>query len=224
MAKTRLYSIGHSNHDLSRLVQLLQSAGVTAVADVRSQPYSQRLPQYNRAELERGLESCAIVYAFAGQQLGGRPSQLQLYDTDGRVDYDRVRTTAAFQRGLDDLCRALEEFTVAMLCSEEDPLDCHRGLMIAPALVERGILPAHLRGDGTIESTSEFEERLLRETGVGSGFLDGLFAPMISSQERRDLLAEAYRSQARRRAFRLRPDRTDSSALDGDDPDSYGPR
>ncbi len=223
MAETRLYSIGHSNHDLSRLLQLLQGPGVTAVADVRSQPYSQRLPQYNRPELEQGLQSCAIVYAFAGHQLGGRPSHLPLYDNDGRVDYDRVRTTVAFQRGLDDLCAALDEFTVAMLCSEEDPLDCHRGLMIAPALAERGILTAHLRGDGTIESTADFEERLLRETGVGSGILDGLFAPMIGSQERRDLLAEAYRGQARRRAFRLRPDRTDSSTRDRDDLDYYGP-
>ena len=204
MAEKRLYTIGHSNHDLARLVHLLLSAGVTAVADVRSQPYSQRLPHFNRPELERGLQSCAIAYLFAGHWLGGRPSQVQLYDDDGRVDYDRVRATAAFQQGLNEVCGALEQFTVAMLCSEEDPLDCHRGLMIAPALVERGILPAHLRGDGTIESTAEFEERLLGETGVGLGILDGLFASMITGQERRELLTEAYRSQARRKAFQMR--------------------
>src|SRR5437868_1994000 len=169
MAETRLYSIGHSNHELARLVQLLQHAGVTAVADVRSQPYSQRLPQFNRAELERGLQSCDIGYAFAGHRLGGRPVQLQVYDEEGRVDYERVRATAAFLHGLEDLCQAMDAHTVAMLCSEEDPLDCHRGLMIAPALVQRGILPAHVRGDGTIESTADFEERLLRETGVGVG-------------------------------------------------------
>ena len=161
----RLYSVGHSNHDLARLVQLLQGAGVTLVADVRSQPYSQRLPQFNRPELERELPCQAMAYVFLGRQLGGRPAQLQLYDHDGRVDYERVRATTAFQQGVDYLCAALGQFTVAMLCAEEDPLDCHRGLMIAPALVERGVLPAHLRGDGTIESTAELEERLLRRNG-----------------------------------------------------------
>jgi hypothetical protein len=201
--QNRLYSIGHSNHDLARLVDLLQSAGVTLVADVRSQPYSQRLPQFNRPELERELLRHALAYVFLGRELGGRPAQLSLYDQDGRVDYERVRATAVFQRGVDCLCEALGEYTVAMLCAEEDPLDCHRGLMIAPALVERGIRPAHLRGDGTVESTAELEERLLRETEVGAGILDGLFADTISDAERGEMLAEAYRRQGRRKAFRL---------------------
>src|SRR5205823_5099015 len=127
MAKTRLYSIGHSNHDLARLVDLLKSVGVKVVADVSSQPYSQRLPHFNRAELEQGLRYYALGYTFLGRQLGGRPAQRQLYDDDGRADYDRVRRTATFQQGLDLLRQALDEHTVAMLCSEEDPLDCHRG-------------------------------------------------------------------------------------------------
>lgn len=205
MAANRLYSIGHSNHDLARLVSLLQSAGVTAVADVRSQPYSQRQPHFNRPELARGLQTSAISYVFLGAPLGGRPRQLQLYDGEGRVDYERVRATAAFRHGLDLLCQALDTLTVAMLCSEEDPLDCHRGLLIAPALVERGIQPVHLRGDGAIESTAEFEERLLRETGIGSGMLDGLFATILRGEERGQLLADAYRRQARRKAFQSRP-------------------
>ena len=55
MSANRLFTIGHSNHDFRRLLQLLQSAGVTAVADVRSQPFSQRYPQFNRPELHAGL-------------------------------------------------------------------------------------------------------------------------------------------------------------------------
>jgi hypothetical protein len=215
MPQNRLYSIGHSNHDLGRFLQLLQSAGVTAVADVRSQPYTQRLPQFNRPELDKELASCGIAYGFVGRQLGGRPAQLQLYDSEGRVNYERVRATTAFQEGLEHLCEALEQFTVAILCSEEDPLDCHRGLMIAPALVERGIRPTHLRGDGSIESMAEFEERLLRETGAGAGILDGLFARVVSSAERAELLALAYRIQARRKAFRLRATDMDSTAPAG---------
>jgi Protein of unknown function, DUF488 len=212
MTKTRLYSIGHSNHDLARLLQLLHSAGVTAVADVRSQPSSQRLPHFSRSQLEEELRGCEIDYAFLGRELGGRPPDIGLYNGEGRVDYQRVRATPAFQRGLDFLCQSLDQFTVAMLCSEEDPLDCHRGLMIAPALVERGIEPAHLRGDGSVESTAEFEDRLLRETGVGCGVLDGLFASMIGDDERAELLAQAYRLQARRKAFRIPQNSPDFSA------------
>ena len=44
----RLFSVGHSNQELPQLIALLRRAGVGAVADVRSSPYSRRLPQFNR--------------------------------------------------------------------------------------------------------------------------------------------------------------------------------
>jgi len=205
-AAVRLFSLGHSNHEWGRFLDLLRALGITAIADVRSQPSSQRCPHFNRAELERELRARDIAYGFLGKELGGRPKQPGLYDAEGRADYERVRKTAGFQRGLEHLVSALDQFTVAMLCSEEDPLDCHRGLMIAPALAERGIAVAHIRGDGSVESGAEYETRLLGITGVGDGILDGLFAEGVSATERQDLLAEAYRLQARRRAFHLRPE------------------
>ncbi len=117
-----------------------------------------------------------------------------------------VRESAEFQRGLDRLTGDWLGSSVAFLCSEEDPLDCHRGLMIAPALLARGFAPNHLRKDGSIETNEEMERRLLRETGVGAGLLDGLFAAIVTDEDRRLLLAEAYRQRARRKAYRLRED------------------
>jgi len=204
LAKTRIFSIGHSNHELTRFLQLLQDAGVNAIADVRSQPFSQRYPQFNRPELQRSLYEHDVVYAFLGEQLGGRPNDERLYDADGRVDYEEVRRTTSFRKGLDRLAQARETYVVAMLCSEEDPLECHRGLMLTPALVEQGIYPSHVRGNGSIETAAEFEDRLLAETKVGIGILDGLFAASVTEQDRQRLLAEAYRVQARRKGFRLR--------------------
>jgi uncharacterized protein (DUF488 family) len=202
-AEGRLFSIGHSNHEWPALLRLLRQAGVTAVADVRSSPYSRRLPQFSRGPLEGGLRQHGIAYVFLGGLLGGRPGSPDLYDAAGRVDYERVRATAAFREGLGRLMQGLERFRVAMLCGEEDPLDCHRGLMITPALGEHGLAPLHLRKDGSAETTAAMEKRLLEETGVGAGLLDGLFAPTLTDGERRDLLAEAYRVMARKKAYRL---------------------
>jgi hypothetical protein len=202
----RFFSIGHSHHTMADLVALLRRAGITAVADVRSRPYSSRLPHFSRPELEAALVEYDFAYAFFGDSLGGRPGKKSLYDADGRVDYERVRQTAAFQCGLDRLIQGGETHRVAMLCAEEDPLDCHRGLMIAPALVERGIAPQHVRGDGTVESTAALERRLLAETAVGAGILDGMFAATIPDEERRRYLDEAYWIMGRRKAYRLRAD------------------
>src|SRR5262249_54092547 len=199
-----LYTIGHSNHEMPRFLELLSNAHVTAVADVRSQPFSRRLPQFNRPELEQTLKQVGLTYLFLGDLLGGRPEATDLYDQGGRVDYQRVRMTDFFQSGLDRLWQARAKYRMALLCAQEDPLPCHRGLMIAPALLERGVAPSHLRGDGSVEDMKAMEERLLQETGIGAGILDGLFAAMVTQEERRDFLAEAYRKQAQSKAFRLR--------------------
>jgi uncharacterized protein (DUF488 family) len=204
----RILTVGHSRHDWPYFLRLLQEAGVTAVADVRSQPHSQWCPQFNRPELERSLRQQQLAYVFLGAELGGRPSDSDLYDEEGRVQYESVRATPEFKRGLERVLEAREHYNVALLCSEEDPLDCHRGLMIAPALVERGQAPQHLRGNGVIESMRQFEDQLLRVTRVGEGMFDGLFADLIPEKDRNDYLVKAYRLQARRKAFRLRRDET----------------
>jgi uncharacterized protein (DUF488 family) len=189
---TRLFTVGHSNYEAEVLLTLLEGAGVTALADVRSSPYSRRLPHFSRGPLEALLRSKGIAYVFLGRELGGRPADPALYDPEGWADYERIRATATFREGLQRLVRGLERYRIALLCGEEDPLDCHRGLMIAPALVELGLAPVHIRRDGRLETTAEMEARLQEATGLG-----GLFA---------ESLAEAYRVMNRKKAFRLERD------------------
>jgi uncharacterized protein (DUF488 family) len=202
MESARLISVGHSNHDLERFLALLKHAGVTAVADVRSSPYSRRLPHFNRGALESALRDHEIGYAFLGDLLGGRPSSSDLYDEEGRVVYQRVRQTAAFRRGLEQLLQGADEHCIAILCSEEDPLDCHRGLMITPALGEYGMAPLHLRKDGALETTAAMEQRLLEETHLGDRLEPDLFTSPTDTDVRR-LLAEAYALMGRKKGYRL---------------------
>ena len=95
--KESFFSIGHSNHELADFLGLLGRAGITTLADVRSQPYSRRHPHYNRPDLEAALAQGGIAYVFLGHALGGRPEDPDLYDIEGRVDYEKVRRTSLFQ-------------------------------------------------------------------------------------------------------------------------------
>ncbi len=199
----RLYSIGHSNLELEPFLQLLQAADVTILADVRSSPYSRYRPQFNKGNLERTCPQAGLGYLFLGHLLGGRPTRADLYDAQGHVDYERVRATKEFQQGLEHLLAARAHGNVAMMCSEEDPLDCHRLLMIAPALVELGLEPLHLRKDGSVETNPAVEERLLDETEVGKEMRQGLFAELLTEVERRQMLVEAYRVMSHKKGFRL---------------------
>ncbi len=136
-----VFSIGYSVHEVEHFLRLLRQAGVTLLADVRTHPSSRYMPLYNRPDLEAALRSVGIGYVFLGDDLGGRPQSRELYDPSGRVNYVRTRATDFFRRGLDRLCALAADGRVAMMCGEEDPLDCHRGLMITPALGERDVAP-----------------------------------------------------------------------------------
>lgn len=161
-----LFTIGHSNHPFDALRALLLRHGIEGVADVRSSPYSQYAPQSNRETLRDSLQDVGIEYRFVGDALGGRPAGDGFYDDLGRVLYDRIAASAGFQDGIDRLIHWAERRRVALLCSEEDPTDCHRRRLIARVLRDRGVAVVHLRGDGRAETEEEVareEER--RKTG-----------------------------------------------------------
>lgn len=121
---TVLYSIGHSNHSIERFLELLGQHGIEAIADVRSSPYSRHSPQFNREVLEIALKEREIAYVFLGMELGARRHEQDCY-TDGRVDYERIPATEAFQHGISRLIDGASRMRVAMLCAEKDPLTCH---------------------------------------------------------------------------------------------------
>jgi uncharacterized protein (DUF488 family) len=212
----RLFSVGHSNNSLDDFLRLLKTAGVTAIADVRSSPYSRRQPHFGRDPLRAALREADLAYSFLGDQLGGRPQDARLYDAEGRADYEAIRSTANFERGLDRLLLAQERFCVAMMCSEDDPLDCHRGLMITPALLERGVAPLHLRKDGSVESTAAMEERLLLLTGLAEELQPTLFDPSPAEERGQRVLAEAYRRMGRRKAFQAKGEEPGADSLPAD--------
>src|ERR1017187_3613694 len=129
-------TIGHSNHTIERLIELLGQHHVTAVADVRSSPYSQMNAQFNREALASALKQAAIAYSFLGKELGGRPADKTCYE-NGRVQYRRVAATPIFRSGLDRVLAGAQSYRIAMMCAAREPLECHRTLLVTPEL-EKG--------------------------------------------------------------------------------------
>ena len=153
MAETqerKLFSVGHSNKAIEHFIALLHGQEIEFVVDVRSHPYSRFAPQFNREPLTEALARAGLRYGFLGRELGGRPAGDEFYDDEGHVLYGRVAQTPLFLGGIERLVRELERFRLAMMCSEENPTDCHRRLLVTRVLNDRGISVAHLRGDGTL--------------------------------------------------------------------------
>jgi uncharacterized protein (DUF488 family) len=152
-----LYTIGHSNHSAEHFVELLQRHSIEVLADVRSQPFSRYTPHFNRESLAAILLRHKIRYWFIGDQLGGRPSGNQFYDDAGHVLYHRLAEADFFVQGIDRLLHGIKSHRAAMMCSEEDPLICHRHRLVARILHERGVTIQHIRDDGRIETYEQIE-------------------------------------------------------------------
>lgn len=199
-SRKQIFTLGHSNLEPERFLELLRQARVEIVGDVRSNPQSARFPQFSQSVLENMLRNEKVDYLFLGEELGGRPDDPAAYYEDGRVNYCARRRSYAFTSGLERLLRLAEEKTVALLCAEEDPLECHRFLMISPELVAAGASPVHLRKDGSTETQEAAENRLLAAHGFA-----GFAANTLFPEARAEALEKAYELQAARAAFRVDP-------------------
>jgi len=188
-----LHTIGHSNQSAEDLVRILRAHGVSAVADVRSVPFARYTPWFNTDQIAAVLRAERIEYVFLGKELGARPEDPECY-RDGRVDLSRLPAREAFRQGLARVERGLATRCVCLMCSEADPMLCHRAIVICRALRGRGFGLRHILPGGGTEEHEELERRLVKSLGLGPT----LFEPDIPMKT---LIERACDEQAARIAY-----------------------
>lgn len=191
MNKAKVLTIGHSTHTIERFVELLRQHGVTALADVRSAPYSRFNPQFNKTTLESSLLENSIAYVFLGKELGARSDDPSCYE-NGRVRYGRLAQTALFKAGIERVKKGMATHSVALMCAEKEPLECHRTLLVSRALEREGTPVAHIHADGRLEAHHDAMVRLLPLVGLPT---TDLFRSEV------DLIEEACAKQEERVAY-----------------------
>lgn len=155
---TTIFTIGHSNHALERLLGLLRRHSICTLVDVRSSPYSKFNPQFRKEPLARSLRAAGVEYVFLGDAVGGMPAGDEFYDGHGHVDYARRAQAPDFQAGVERLMGLAGTQPTTLLCAEENPARCHRHLLIAPALEAQGVLVTHIRGDGRLQTEQDLRD------------------------------------------------------------------
>jgi uncharacterized protein (DUF488 family) len=150
-AAGELWSIGHSNASVERLIALLRQHSILQLADVRSAPYSRHWPQFNREALAASLKVAGIDYVFLGSELGGKPDDPALRGPHGLPDYDAIAATPLYQEGLRRLMALGAAVRTAFLCSEGDPMQCHREKLVARSLRAAGWRVHHILQDGSLQ-------------------------------------------------------------------------
>ena len=186
-----VFTIGHSTHSIAAFIRLLELHAITAVADVRSVPSSRFTPQFNRKALRRSLNDVHVSYVFLGKELGARSPDPGKY-VDGVVQYDRLARSSEFGEGLHRIMDGMDRERIAVMCTEQEPLDCHRTVLVARELCVREVGVDHIHADGRLESQDQAMHRLM------AGF--GLDQPELFRTEA-ELLGEALQRQEQRIAY-----------------------
>ena len=186
-----LYTVGHSNHPIEKLIELLKKNGITAVGDVRSHPYSRHFPQFSQAALKSHLKQNGIAYTFLGNEFGARSDDSSCYK-NGKVQYDRLAALPVFADGVRRVLEGMKRYNISFMCAEKDPLSCHRALLVSRYFFQNGIPVGHIHADASLESHENLESRLLKVCKLPEGDL---------FRSRAECLSEAYLIQGERVAY-----------------------
>jgi len=201
-----IYTVGHSSQSIAAFIGLLHSHEVEVIADVRSRPYSRRFPHFATMSLQASLAAVHIRYVFLGRELGARREEPECY-VDGQASYDRIAKLPAFAVGIERLLQGAQQYRVALLCAEQDPLTCHRTILVCRELQkyapqQSALSIRHILRTGEIEDQQQAERRLVEEElgkELGRSDQADLFA---RGPDFPQLLQQSYERRASRIAYR----------------------
>lgn len=157
----KIYTIGYAAHTIDSFISTLKKFKINALADVRSHPYSKYKPEFNREDLNENLSNAGIKYVFLGDNIGARIKAPECYK-NGQVVYDLISRHPLFQAGIDRLIQGMDKYSIALMCAEKDPVNCHRTILICKYLKRYQMQIFHILDINKIEKHSDTEHRLMK--------------------------------------------------------------
>ena len=197
-----VFTIGHSTHTITDFIKLLNRYNIPLVCDVRSQPYSKYNGQFNKDSVKKALLGSRIEYLFLGETLGGRSKNTSCYNDKGKLQYHLLAQESLFKKGLEKIIAEVKKHSIALMCSEGDPLKCHRTILVCRQLHQKLHFSKnniqHILSNGSLQTNTEMEKSLLDKFKI--------VPDMFRNEE--ECIAEAYSRQAQKIAYTHQEDAT----------------
>lgn len=164
MNTREIYTVGHSNHQIDYFLELLKFKEINCLIDVRSMPSSSYSPQFNKLPLKNYLKNNGITYMHFKDEFGARHEQQSILDKNGQVNFELFRKTNKFQKGIERVEKGFSKgYKIVLMCSEGDPLECHRFSMISVHLNKIGYNVYHILKNKIVKTHIELEQELLKK-------------------------------------------------------------
>ncbi len=200
----QLYTVGHSTYPVEHFLELLRKFNVQYIIDVRSTPYSRFASQYNSDALSAVLKKNGIEYFHMGKFFGARQEDKQYYPNN-YLDFEMFRQSDLFKKGMLNIENGLEKYNIALMCTEKNPIDCHRAIMVARGFELDGIDVKHILHDGSEISQYQLNQQLLDMFFPDRNQLSLFDIGHEKTDE--EYLTEAYRIRNKEIGYRLGSDK-----------------
>lgn len=198
-----IFTIGHSNYTLEKFIHMLKYYNINCVVDIRGTPYSKYNVQYNKETINITLRNLGITYIYMGIEFAAQRGDKHLYNSEGYADFERVIYDKDFLRGIDRLKKGLEKkFNIAIMGARQEPINCHRCILVGRYLRDNGFKVKHILDDLTLGTQEEMEENLLNKyyNDRNQITIDALLGNELSKEE---MINEGYRKSNKEIGYRV---------------------
>lgn len=198
-----IFTIGHSNYSIDRLLDMLNFHNLNCVVDIRGTPYSKYNVQFNKENISKTLTKNGFIYIYMGKEFAVQRENRSLYTEDGYADFEKVIYDKDFLSGIERLRTGCEKgYKIALMGAMQNPINCHRCILLGRALRKEGFNVKHILDDYSLASQEHLEEALL-EKYYGKGNQIDFDAYVKAEPSTEDLIKECYRQSNKEIGYRV---------------------
>lgn len=198
-----IYTIGHSNYTMEKLLYMLRYFNINTVVDIRGTPYSKYNIQFNKETIKYNLTKEGFIYIYMAKEFAAKRINKVSYNNEGYSDFEKVVEEKDFKVGIDRLKNGCKKgYRIALLGAMQDPIRCHRSILVGRALSKEGFNVIHILDDLSIKNQDYIDERLLdkyfpdRYEVAMSFFLE-------NEMSREEMIDEGYRKANKEIGYRV---------------------
>ena len=198
-----IYTIGHSNYTVERLIDMLKHYNINCVVDIRGTPYSKYNIQFDKETIRYTLTKAGFIYIYMAKELAAKRINKQSYNEEGYSDFEKVVKEKEFLEGIERLKNGCNKgYKIALLGAMQEPIRCHRSILVGRALRENGFNVKHILDNYSIASQEDIEQMLLDKyfSNRAQMTIDDLIG---NSLNREEMIEEGYRLANKEIGYRI---------------------
>lgn len=198
-----IYTIGHSNYTIEKLIDMLHYYNINCVVDIRGTPYSKYNVQFDKETIRYTLNKAGFIYIYMAKELAAKRVNKQSYNEEGYSDFEKVINEKEFIEGIERLKNGCDKgYKIALLGAMQESIRCHRAILVGKALRKYGFNVKHILDDYSIVSQDDIEEMLLDKyfSNRNQITIDDLIG---SALNRKEMIEKGYRLANKEIGYRI---------------------